>query len=248
MVQKAGIVFPELPEVTEQAPATEATTENLEEASTEEAAPEGAEVPTPKGQITLPTPKKNKKERKEEMPLQTKSKNSNKSSSGVESQLKASKGGGSNLSQRTQQEMDSSFGANFSNVKIHTDSQAIQMNQQLGAHAFTNGNDIYFNEGKYNPETPSGKHLLAHELTHTIQQGASSTSIQKFAPEAKTVTPETAGEKPNDGAQVEGKANTKIDNDPNVEEGDDLSEEEKREKESPNRGEVHQEKGSVQAE
>ena len=50
------------------------------------------------------------------------------------------------------------------------------MNQELGSQAFTNGNDIYFNEGKYNPESDSGKHLLAHELTHTVQQGASPSS------------------------------------------------------------------------
>ncbi|MGI9542139.1 MAG: eCIS core domain-containing protein, partial [Cyclobacteriaceae bacterium] len=50
------------------------------------------------------------------------------------------------------------------------DSEARELNQQLGAQAFTQGRDIYFNSDKYHPETASGKRLLAHELTHVIQQ------------------------------------------------------------------------------
>ncbi|GAB5401598.1 MAG: hypothetical protein Aureis2KO_31830 [Aureisphaera sp.] len=86
-------------------------------------------------------------------------------------QINNSRGSGSNMDHTTQHFMESRFGTDFSNVSIHTGSQAIQMNRELNAHAFTVGNDIYFNEGKYNPSTQSGKHLLAHELTHTIQQG-----------------------------------------------------------------------------
>jgi hypothetical protein len=75
------------------------------------------------------------------------------------------------------------MGADFSNVNIHTDPEAIQMNQSLGARAFTHGNDIYFNQNEYNPSTPKGKHLLAHELTHVIQQTSekSTKSIQRTA-------------------------------------------------------------------
>ncbi len=93
--------------------------------------------------------------------------------SGLESSLSSSKGGGSPLGSETKNEMESGFGTDFSGVRVHNDSNAIQMNQQLGSQAFANGNDIYFNEGKYSPESDSGKHLLAHELTHTVQQGAS---------------------------------------------------------------------------
>jgi len=92
-------------------------------------------------------------------------------SSGFENNLNSSKGGGSPLSSDTRQEMESGFGADFSGVRVHNDSNAVQMNQQLGSQAFANGSDIYFNEGKYNPGSNSGKHLLAHELTHTVQQG-----------------------------------------------------------------------------
>lgn len=93
--------------------------------------------------------------------------------SNLERHLNSSRGGGSPLSQNTRNEMESGFGADFSSIKIHNDAKAVQMNKQLGSQAFASGNDIYFNEGKYNPDSTTGKHLLAHELTHTIQQGAS---------------------------------------------------------------------------
>ncbi|WP_299441109.1 DUF4157 domain-containing protein [uncultured Aquimarina sp.] len=93
--------------------------------------------------------------------------------SSIESRLNSSKGGGSPLSKDTKSEMESGFGTDFSNVRVHTDSNAQQMSQDMGAQAFTHGNDIYFNEGKFDSSSNSGKHLLAHELTHTVQQGAS---------------------------------------------------------------------------
>lgn len=97
-------------------------------------------------------------------------------SSGIENSLASSKGGGDPLPSDTQSEMESGFGADFSGVRVHNDSNAVQMNQDLGSQAFTNGSDIYFNEGNYDTESDSGKHLLAHELTHTVQQGASPSS------------------------------------------------------------------------
>ncbi len=63
------------------------------------------------------------------------------------------------------------LGADFSGVRIHTDEAAQRAADSMNARAFTNGRDIYFNEGEYNPGSPSGQKLLAHELTHTIQQG-----------------------------------------------------------------------------
>ncbi|WDD96739.1 eCIS core domain-containing protein [Thalassomonas actiniarum] len=90
-----------------------------------------------------------------------------------ESSLQSSKGSGSPLPDNTRAEMETGIGANFGAVKIHTNDNAAQMNQQINAKAFTHGSDIYFNQGQYNPESSSGKHLLAHELTHTVQQGAS---------------------------------------------------------------------------
>jgi hypothetical protein len=94
-------------------------------------------------------------------------------SSELASRLQLTKGRGNPLSENVNREMGQKIGGEFNNVRIHTDSNAIQMNKELGAKAFTHGNDIYFNNGQYNPSNSSGKSLLAHELTHTIQQGGS---------------------------------------------------------------------------
>lgn len=111
--------------------------------------------------------------------------------SNLESNLNNSRGGGSLLSKNTRTEMESGFGADFSGVKIHNDANAVQMNKQLGSQAFASGNDIYFNEGKYNPDSTAGKHLLAHELTHTVQQGASAVQ-PKMIQKTPTRPPATA--------------------------------------------------------
>jgi hypothetical protein len=66
--------------------------------------------------------------------------------------------------------METQFGQNFGGVKIHTDSSAAQAARAVNARAFTAGRDIVFDSGEYAPGTPAGKQLLAHELTHTIQQ------------------------------------------------------------------------------
>ncbi|MEZ4875164.1 MAG: DUF4157 domain-containing protein [Flavobacteriaceae bacterium] len=115
--------------------------------------------------------------------VQAKNESSKRSTTaGFEQNLANSKGGGSPLNESTKTEMESGFGSDFSQVRVHTDSNAVQMNQEIGAQAFTNGSDIYFNQGKYNPNATSGKHLLAHELTHTIQQGgiSSGTNIARM--------------------------------------------------------------------
>lgn len=96
----------------------------------------------------------------------------------IETQLQNSKGSGQPLDKRTQQYMEQSFSTDFTSVKVHTDNSAVQMNQKLGAQAFTNGIDIYFNQGKYNPATKNGNKLLAHELTHVVQQNGS--EIRRF--------------------------------------------------------------------
>ena len=92
-------------------------------------------------------------------------------SADFQSQLDSSKGGGSPMSSGTQSSMESAFGNDFSDVKIHNDSNASDMSQSIGAQAFTHGSDIYFNEGKYDEGSTEGNRLLAHELTHTVQQG-----------------------------------------------------------------------------
>lgn len=104
--------------------------------------------------------------------IQTKSEGApTEASSNLQSSLNSSKGGGSPLSPVIQNKMSATFGADFSGVRVHTGGSAVQMNKELNAQAFTHGNDIYFNQGKYDTTSNSGKHLLAHELTHTVQQG-----------------------------------------------------------------------------
>lgn len=88
----------------------------------------------------------------------------------LEQQLSTSKGGGSPLGKEVRAFMEPRFGADFSQVRVHSDSSANQMNQSIQAQAFTHGKDIYFNAGKYSPSTDEGKTLLAHELTHVVQQ------------------------------------------------------------------------------
>ena len=100
-------------------------------------------------------------------------------SSGIESRLGSSKGGGAAMDNSTRSNMESAMGADFSNVRVHTDSNAVQLSQDLNAHAFAHGNDVYFNQGKYNPGSTDGDRLLAHELVHTVQQGRSGKVVQK---------------------------------------------------------------------
>lgn len=90
-----------------------------------------------------------------------------------EQSLSSSKGNGTALPIGTQQFMESRFNADFSGVRIHTGSYAQSLSSNINAQAFAHGNDIYFNSGKYSPNTEAGGTLLAHELTHTVQQGAS---------------------------------------------------------------------------
>jgi phage-related protein len=68
--------------------------------------------------------------------------------------------------------MEPRFGASFDGVRIHTGEHAAQLSADLSAHAFTVGNHIFFGKGQYQPDAAAGKELIAHELTHTIQQGA----------------------------------------------------------------------------
>jgi hypothetical protein len=88
-------------------------------------------------------------------------------------ELQRQQPGGQPLPQDVRGFMEQRFGADFGRVRVHTDGGAAQLNRAILAQAFTHGRDIYFGQGHYRPHTPGGQQLLAHELTHTIQQGAS---------------------------------------------------------------------------
>jgi len=85
--------------------------------------------------------------------------------------LTATKGRGQPLPESTRGPMESAFGADFSRVRIHSDEEAGRLANRAGAVAFAHENDVYFNRGAFEPHTRPGRHLLAHELTHVVQQG-----------------------------------------------------------------------------
>ncbi len=93
--------------------------------------------------------------------------------------IASSRGNGAAMDRQTQSSMSSRFGVDLSGVNIHTDEESAGLNRELGAKAFTTGRDIYFNAGQYRPGTDDGMHLLAHELTHVIQQQAAGPVIQR---------------------------------------------------------------------
>ena len=93
----------------------------------------------------------------------------------------SSHAGGQPLDSRDRSFMESGFGHDFSQIRVHTDNQAASLAGGLNARAFTMGQNIVFGEGQYAPGTSKGQRLLAHELTHTIQQqtGASNLNLQR---------------------------------------------------------------------
>ena len=91
----------------------------------------------------------------------------------IETSIEESKGNGSRMDMNTMSFMQSRFQRSFEDVAIHANSKATEMNRQLNAKAFTVGNNIFFNEGQYQPHINEGKTLLAHELTHVVQQNKS---------------------------------------------------------------------------
>ena len=108
-------------------------------------------------------------------------------SSSFASSLNASKGSGFPLPQGTRSFMENAFSTDFSKVKIHTDSQAAELNNGINAKAFTYGSDIYFNSNQYSSNTDEGKQLLTHELTHVVQQGGNYNRLQRRVRESPVV-------------------------------------------------------------
>jgi hypothetical protein len=88
----------------------------------------------------------------------------------VERAIESSRGGGQSLDSGVKAQMGQALNADFSGVRVHTDAGADGLNQSLSAKAFTTGQDVYFRQGEYNPGSSSGRELLAHELTHVVQQ------------------------------------------------------------------------------
>jgi hypothetical protein len=88
----------------------------------------------------------------------------------IERSIDQARGGGQSMDHATRTRMEAGFGADFSGVRIHADARADGLSQSLSARAFTTGRDVFFRQGEYNPGTSGGRELLAHELTHVVQQ------------------------------------------------------------------------------
>ena len=88
----------------------------------------------------------------------------------MEQAIRAPMGRGEALPDDLRAAIESSFGADFSEVRVHTGPDADALNDSMSARAFTTGQDIFFKKGEYSPETSGGKETLAHELTHVVQQ------------------------------------------------------------------------------
>ncbi|MCT7973038.1 eCIS core domain-containing protein [Laspinema olomoucense] len=94
-------------------------------------------------------------------------------SSDLESSISQAKSGGSPLDNAIRPKMESAFGTDFSSVRVHTDANSDTLNRSISARAFTTGQHIFFKKGEYNPSHSGGQELIAHELTHVVQQNSS---------------------------------------------------------------------------
>jgi len=90
--------------------------------------------------------------------------------SGVAARIDSRRGAGRPLPASERSFFEPRFGAGFDDVRVHADADSAQLSQAIDARAFTVGQDIFFGHGQYRPGTQEGRHLIAHELTHTLQQ------------------------------------------------------------------------------
>jgi hypothetical protein len=87
----------------------------------------------------------------------------------VQDTISTTRGGGASLDAGVQDRFSQSLG-DLSDVRVHTDDTADRLNRSVSARAFATGTDVYFAKGEYNPGSPAGDKLIAHELAHVVQQ------------------------------------------------------------------------------
>lgn len=110
----------------------------------------------------------------------------------TEQKIESLRGRGRPLPEEVRRDMESKLNADFSRVSIHTGADANQLCRQINARAFTVGRDIFFADGEYASQTQKGRKLLAHELTHVLQQG-SGVSRKVFRDANDTSSSESGG-------------------------------------------------------
>jgi hypothetical protein len=101
---------------------------------------------------------------------QSESEKPTEASADLEGAIQGARGSGQPLDESVREPMEREFGADFSGVRVHTDAKSDELNQSIQAKAFTTGSDIFFRQGEYEPTSRGGQELLAHELTHVVQQ------------------------------------------------------------------------------
>lgn len=97
---------------------------------------------------------------------------------GLERSIERARASGNSLPDKLRTRMESAFGADFSRVRIHADSESDLLNRSLQSRAFTTGYDLFFKRGEYNPGSRDGQGVIAHELTHVVQQNGNSRIAQ----------------------------------------------------------------------
>jgi Domain of unknown function (DUF4157) len=99
----------------------------------------------------------------------------------LSSRIESKRGGGTRLDAGVRGRMESAFGADLGDVRVHADNESAALSRSISARAFTTGKDIFFGAGEFRPDTPAGERTLAHELAHTRQQGGvQRTSIHRL--------------------------------------------------------------------
>lgn len=92
----------------------------------------------------------------------------------IAADITAARGGGHSLEDSTRADMEGHLGVDLSSVRVHTDGVADTLSRSVQAEAFTTGTDVFFRNGAYQPGSTDGRRLLAHELTHVVQQSTGS--------------------------------------------------------------------------
>ncbi|OYE02940.1 hypothetical protein CDG79_21330 [Nostoc sp. 'Peltigera membranacea cyanobiont' 232] len=124
----------------------------------------------------------------------------------METSINRARGGGQPMANNIRQPMEQAFGADFSRVKVHTDAQSDRLNQSIQARAFTTGQNVFFRQGEYNPESREGQELLAHELTHVVQQNGG--AVLRSQSQAKREMPLATSLKRDESINIEKKIST----------------------------------------
>ncbi|MEM9214868.1 MAG: DUF4157 domain-containing protein [Cyanobacteria bacterium P01_F01_bin.150] len=106
-------------------------------------------------------------------------------SADFERNLNQARSGGQPLAPNLQQKMGNAMGADFSGVRVHTDNTSDRLNHTIQAKAFTTGQDVFFKQGAYNPNSRGGQELIAHELTHVVQQKGD--TVQRHTVQPNTI-------------------------------------------------------------